>query len=390
MTPSDDDPAGSSSGVAQHLAGDTLIRSRHSATDVAPITAPALRVPTPVPQSADNSHSEHCETSVGSDSESPRPSSPSPGRRESPSAKTPEEKQCRICFGGAEEESELGRLISPCLCRGSIRYVHVNCLKQWRVTSQSSSAFWSCPQCGFRYALARTRALGLAASPVILSTASVVLFTIIVLLSSFLATWFVPDVDSINEPVVHERVRDDSFFGFGTIFISPLDYYTYSWNTASDVFKLAMRSFADISNTDDEFWNKDETKDNSVDDILDEKNVERVQGSIDGFKNTVKVQKSKIPHQKRSRRKPRTPSSTFTRIIRGFVYRFTTGLGVVGILSFLNLMFSFGMVAPLRLFGGNRGQRRGAANDTASLVVLIFVIIGLVRYAYTCDSPTPH
>ena len=28
---------------------------------------------------------------------------------------------CRICFMGAEEEVDLGRLISPCLCRGSMR-----------------------------------------------------------------------------------------------------------------------------------------------------------------------------------------------------------------------------------------------------------------------------
>ncbi|KAG8742645.1 hypothetical protein FRC10_001128 [Ceratobasidium sp. 414] len=407
MIPSGDDPAGSSSGVAQHFMGDTPIRSRHPATDAVPVTAPAPRVPTPVQQSADDSRSEQYETNTGSGSESPHPSSPSPGRRESPNAKTPEEKQCRICFAGAEEEAELGRLISPCLCRGSIRYVHVSCLKQWRVMSQSSSAFWSCPQCGFRYALARTRALGLATSPgtysfpsgrtrsdapqVILSTASVVLFTIIVLLSSFLATWFVPDVDSINEPVAHERARDpDSWFGFGTIFISPLDYYTYSWNTASDVFKLAIRSFSDISNTDDEFWKKDETDDNTADDILDDKNVEKVQDSIDGFKNTVKVQKSKAPRHKRPRRKPRMPPSRFARVIRGFVYRFTTGLGVVGILSFLNLMFSFGMVAPLRLFGGNRGQRRGAANDTASLVMLVFVVIGLVRAIWLVYKLTRH
>ncbi|KAG9098275.1 hypothetical protein FRC06_006592 [Ceratobasidium sp. 370] len=182
------------------------------------------------------------------------------------------------------------------------------------------------------------------------STASVVLFTVIVLLSSFIATWFVPDVDSINEPVIQERPGDsDSFFGFGTIFVSPLNYYTYSWNTASNVFKLAIRSFGDIANTDDEFWKKDETDDTAVGGTLDDTNIERVQGSIDGFKSTVKVQKTKIPRQKRPKHKPRTPPSRFARIIRGFVYRFTTGLGVVGLLSFLNLMLSFGLVRAIWL-----------------------------------------
>jgi hypothetical protein len=32
-----------------------------------------------------------------------------------------DERQCRICFSGREEEDTLGRLISPCLCTGSVR-----------------------------------------------------------------------------------------------------------------------------------------------------------------------------------------------------------------------------------------------------------------------------
>jgi hypothetical protein len=33
----------------------------------------------------------------------------------------PDDRQCRICFAGAEEEDAMGRLISPCLCSGSMR-----------------------------------------------------------------------------------------------------------------------------------------------------------------------------------------------------------------------------------------------------------------------------
>lgn len=36
-----------------------------------------------------------------------------------------DERQCRICLGGVDEEDTLGRLISPCLCKGSMKYVHV-------------------------------------------------------------------------------------------------------------------------------------------------------------------------------------------------------------------------------------------------------------------------
>jgi len=31
-----------------------------------------------------------------------------------------QEKQCRICLDGLDAERELGRLIRPCLCKGSI------------------------------------------------------------------------------------------------------------------------------------------------------------------------------------------------------------------------------------------------------------------------------
>ena len=35
---------------------------------------------------------------------------------------------CRICFGGVNDVLESGKLISPCKCKGSMKYVHVNCL----------------------------------------------------------------------------------------------------------------------------------------------------------------------------------------------------------------------------------------------------------------------
>lgn len=396
----DEYPAGSSSAVEQHLGADAAIRSRRHATDVVESAGITASSDPSTPEEGIDTGSQASDSGSGRVPESPSPpplatseSVPEPGT--GPGVKTPEEKQCRICLAGAEEEAELGRLISPCLCRGSIRYVHVNCLKQWRTLSQSRSAFWSCPQCGFRYALARTRALGLATSPVILSSASVVLFTIIVLLSSFLGTYFVPDADSLNEPLMTSRRDDsDSFFSFGSVVISPFDYYTYSWDTAKDVFKLAVRTFSDISNAEDEyeFWKRDDDEsDDDQGDILHDTKYERVRTSGKGFKSTVKVAK-KTDSQKSTKRAPRAPPSKFGRLLRGFIYRFTTGLGVVGILSFLNLLFSFGLFAPLRLFGGNwtRGQRRGAASDTASLVIVIFIIIGVVRAIWLVYKLTRH
>ncbi|KAI9883735.1 MAG: Dicer-like protein 2 [Watsoniomyces obsoletus] len=52
-----------------------------------------------------------------------------------------------------------GRLISPCKCKGSSRYVHEGCLQVWRHADPAYGTrnFWQCPTCGFRYRLERMR-----------------------------------------------------------------------------------------------------------------------------------------------------------------------------------------------------------------------------------------
>lgn len=85
---------------------------------------------------------------------------------------------CRICFDevqpsfefpstttqflGAQprvryvsEEPELGRLIRPCSCRGSQKYVHEGCLRAWRRASPSQRNLWECPTCKYQYRLER-------------------------------------------------------------------------------------------------------------------------------------------------------------------------------------------------------------------------------------------
>ncbi len=56
------------------------------------------------------------------------------------------------------EDPELGRLISPCLCKGSQKYVHEGCLQAWRQAAPLSDRnFWQCPTCKFEYRLSRLR-----------------------------------------------------------------------------------------------------------------------------------------------------------------------------------------------------------------------------------------
>ncbi|MCJ1448086.1 MAG: hypothetical protein MMC23_008599 [Stictis urceolatum] len=55
------------------------------------------------------------------------------------------------------EEAESGRLLRPCKCKGSSRYVHEACLQQWRHADPSygSRNYYSCPTCGFKYRVQR-------------------------------------------------------------------------------------------------------------------------------------------------------------------------------------------------------------------------------------------
>jgi hypothetical protein len=87
-------------------------------------------------------------------------------------------RQCRICLETVEPtyhvpsenlpsffqstptvtyEDEGGRLIRPCSCKGSSKYVHENCLQAWRHADPSYGRrnYWQCPTCGFKYRLAR-------------------------------------------------------------------------------------------------------------------------------------------------------------------------------------------------------------------------------------------
>lgn len=54
-------------------------------------------------------------------------------------------------------DSEGGRLLRPCKCRGSSKYVHEQCLQEWRHADPAYGKrnYWNCPTCGFRYRLGR-------------------------------------------------------------------------------------------------------------------------------------------------------------------------------------------------------------------------------------------
>jgi len=60
-----------------------------------------------------------------------------------------EERQCWICMGN--DPNDLGGLIAPCSCRGSMKWVHRDCLDTWRVSARNPENFTSCRNCAFRF-----------------------------------------------------------------------------------------------------------------------------------------------------------------------------------------------------------------------------------------------
>jgi len=66
------------------------------------------------------------------------------GNNGSPSPLTSPNEMCRICHCEAENEAPL---ITPCICSGSLQYVHQACLQQWIKSSDTKN----CELCKFEF-----------------------------------------------------------------------------------------------------------------------------------------------------------------------------------------------------------------------------------------------
>ncbi|KAG0208216.1 hypothetical protein BGX28_000743 [Mortierella sp. GBA30] len=96
-----------------------------------------------------------------------------------------EERQCRICLGGADEEDTLGRLISPCLCKGSMKYVHVECLNAWRARSPKRESHYKCDTCKYSFSFRRTSFARWLAHPLTVFVLTILVFAAAVFAAGF-------------------------------------------------------------------------------------------------------------------------------------------------------------------------------------------------------------
>ncbi|TPX72895.1 hypothetical protein SpCBS45565_g00007 [Spizellomyces sp. 'palustris'] len=118
-----------------------------------------------------------------------------------------DEKLCRICYSPAEDPdaAELGRLISPCKCKGTMKYVHIECLNEWRKVSRNRQSFYECDHCHYRYNFRRTAWAKVVVNEGVVTLLTLIIFFLGVVLAGFLMKLFLlyyvpyPDVDDLDD-----------------------------------------------------------------------------------------------------------------------------------------------------------------------------------------------
>ncbi|MCJ1274746.1 hypothetical protein MMC21_002544 [Puttea exsequens] len=124
-------------------------------------------------------------------------------------------------------DPEAGRLLRPCKCKGSSKYVHEGCLQAWRHSDvgYSRRTYWQCPTCGFRYRLERMQW-----SRWISSTATQISLTVFIFFMALFLMGFVAD------PIIN-------------LYVDP-----YSFITTAPLSKLGERMEPILSDHDVPTW----------------------------------------------------------------------------------------------------------------------------------------
>lgn len=296
-----------------------------------------------------------------------------------------EEKQCRICLDGPEAEFELGRLIRPCLCKGSIS-VRVKYPKQTTLDNANQSApillavcackvsttleecffFQQCllflPTMSLSLSLCKNERLWNCNKPrcasilpiisphrsqppstVVVGSLSAIFFTTLVILSSFLTTFF---MSSVDEP----------------------SYWNYFYVNPADIVGDLVRASVRI--------------------LRDEEGI---------FYESFSAFSSHKPTA-------RAPSPPIVRpppgLLKRFIHRFLLGLPVVGAGSIVHMLFSLPFIGPVRWLARYRGNRdrRGNSRDMATILIVVLIVVGAARQViyfiypnFTSDiNPVPY
>ncbi|KAF9148159.1 hypothetical protein BG015_010152, partial [Linnemannia schmuckeri] len=125
--------------------------------------------------------------------------------------------------GEDDEEPGNGRLISPCLCKGSTRYIHLRCLEQWRTTSPRRENFYRCEICHYEYSFRRPWAAAILGNKWFLRVMTV----LIVILLAYSFAWIGRAIDSNGVWHWKQQFRPGAEFPLNTVM--GLDWMDAVW-----------------------------------------------------------------------------------------------------------------------------------------------------------------
>lgn len=134
----------------------------------------------------------------------------------------------------------LGRFISPCLCKGSVKYVHEGCIKEWR--NQNPTAY-TCNRCGYNYRLERLSWAQRLRSPLLALGLTVLILTTTIFLLGFVADpilslWLDP-VGTIADTVAHGSLTPEE-----KLEILELEDQGWAEHFMKGMFSLGLLGFA--------------------------------------------------------------------------------------------------------------------------------------------------
>jgi len=170
--------------------------------------------------------------------------------------------------------------------------------------------------------------VGIATNPVVFGALSSIIFTVIVIFSSYITTYF---MSVFEEP----SWSSDSYFFYS--------YYISPWDVAKDLIRAALRILKDENGFD-----------------FDE--------SALFTRTTTKVNVAPTP-----------PG-----VLRRLIKRFILGLPIVGAGALIQMLLSLPFLGPVHWLARYRGNRsrRGDTRDAASMVVIVLLLIGAARALY--------
>jgi hypothetical protein len=149
-----------------------------------------------------------------------------------------------------------GRLISPCLCKGTIKYVHEQCLQDWRYTQPGSQNHYRCRTCQYEYKLERMDWAHRVRSPVAAFGLAVGIVIVCIFLLGFVADpilnlWLDP-VGTIAEGVGYAEADHDEAYG-----LADLDEETWSFHFLKGLLSLGLLGFvkAFLAMSPWQWWN---------------------------------------------------------------------------------------------------------------------------------------